>query len=80
MESRRYCNNLDSCHDPEIIGEDNSAILVVCRECYKEELIGKDSKGSPETLAYSEFFKRELLQPDAPLFYKYAGAKGIRVV
>lgn len=80
MESKQYCDNTKSCHEPVIIAEDNSAIFVGCKECFVQERIGKDVKGNPEHRAYGDFFKRELLQPDHPLYYKYAGAGSIRVV
>lgn len=74
------CDNISSCHNPVVITEDNNAILVYCKDCGLQERIGKDTKGNPEHRAYSDFFKRELVQPDHPLFYCYAGAKSIRVV
>lgn len=74
------CNNVSECHDTEILNEDNSAIFVACKNCYAEARIGKDIKGNPEHRAYGEWFKRDFVQPDAPLYYKYAGAKGMRVV
>lgn len=74
------CNNLSCCHNPDVINEDNNAILVFCKECGDTVRIGKDIKGSPEHRIYSEFFKRELVQPDHPLYYKYAGAKGMHVI
>lgn len=74
------CDNKSQTHNPEVIGEDNSAILVYCNQCGKQQRIGKDTKGSPENRLYSEWFKRDLLQPDVPLFYKYAGVKGMNVV
>lgn len=80
MESRQFCDNIHSCHSPEVINEDNNAILVYCKDCGLQERIGKDLKGNPENRAYSEFFKRELVQPDHPLYYLYSGAKGMRVV
>lgn len=81
MQSKQSCcNNVANCHDPIIIGEDNNAIFVGCRECPAQERIGKDAKGNPENCAYSDFFKREIVQPDHPLYYKYAGAKKMRVI
>lgn len=74
------CNNFSECHDPIIIGDDNSAIRVYCKECGAQERIGKDIKGSPEHRLYGEWFRRDILQHGPPLFYKYAGAKGMRIV
>lgn len=74
------CNNISACHNVNVLNDDNSAIWVYCNECGATERIGKDIKGNPEHRAYSNFFKRELVQPDHPLYYRYAGAKNIRVV
>ncbi len=74
------CDNLRECHEPEVIGEDNNAIFVCCLHCGKAERIGKDANGSPENRLYSEWFKKDIVQPDHPLYYKYAGAKGMRIV
>lgn len=75
------CDNFSSCHSPEVLNEDNSAIWVYCKDCGAQERIGKDKNGNPEHRAYGEFFKRDVLQAPAPLFYKYGiGAKGMNVV
>lgn len=74
------CDNFSTCHDAIVIGEDNSAIYVHCTQCFKTERIGKDTKGSPEHRAYSEWFKKDFVQPDHPLYYKYAGRKGMRII
>lgn len=74
------CDNKADCHNPEVLSEDNSAIYIQCKQCNKSKRIGKDIKGNPEHRLYGEWFKRDILQPDVPLFYKYAGAKGMRVV
>ena len=74
------CDNTQICHSPEVINEDNNAILVYCSQCGQQERIGKDIKGNPEHRLFSEWFKKDTLQPDYPLYYKYAGAKGMRVI
>ena len=74
------CNNVSECHDSIIIGEDNSAIRVYCSQCGQQERVGKDKNGNPELRLYSEWFKRDVLQPDTPLYGKYAGAGQMRVV
>ena len=74
------CNNFSSCHKGEILNEDNNAIWVYCTECGYSQRIGKDIKGNPEHRAYGEFMKRDFVQPDHPLYFRYAGAKGMRIV
>ena len=73
------CDNLQWAHNAEVIGEDNSAILGYCNECGATQVIGKDKNGNPDNIAYSEFFKRDFLQPPSLLYYKYAGAKGMTI-
>lgn len=77
--SPMICDNVQNTHNPQVLNEDNNAIWVLCTECGAQERIGKDKNGNPEQRAYSEFFKRELLQPGPPLYYKYTGAKEMRV-
>lgn len=74
------CDNISICHDPKIIAEDQAAIRVFCTQCGHEERIGKDRKGNPEHRLFGEWFKRDILQPGPPLYYKYGGAKGMRVI
>ena len=74
------CDNEAICHDTQVINEDNNAILVYCSQCGQQERIGKDLNGNPESRLYSEWYKRDVLQPDFPLFYKYAGARQMRVI
>lgn len=74
------CDNVSQTHDPVVLHEDNSAILVYCPQCDIEQRIGKDTKGNPEHRLYSEWFKRDLLQPDVPLFSKYAGKELMRIL
>lgn len=65
------CDGYSAAHKTEVIAEDNSAIWVLCTECNQQGRIGKDTKGSPEHRAYSEWFKRDFLQPPSVLYYKY---------
>lgn len=74
------CNNTSECHEPTIIGEDNCAVFVYCNHCGNSARIGKTLKGDPENRLYTEWFKKDVLQEDVPLYYKYHGAKFIRIV
>lgn len=74
------CDNFSQCHDAVIIGEDVSAILVFCKNCRAMERIGKDINGNPEHRAYSNWFKRDFIQADHPLYYRYQGAKHMKIV
>lgn len=73
----RKCDNIRDCHTLEVIGEDNSAIRVYCKECGAQERIGKDKNGNPNNWDVGVLFKRDYLQPPSTLYYKYAGRKGI---
>jgi len=74
------CDNLSSTHNPEVLNEDNSAIWIHCKDCGYSQRIGKDKNGEPEHRLYGEWYKRDLLQPGPPLYYKYHGAKEMNVL
>ena len=74
------CDNIANCHNAEIIADDNCAIRTYCNWCGTEERIGRNKNGDPEHRLYGEWYKKDFVQPDHPLYYKYAGAKGMRVV
>lgn len=65
------CNNLSKCHNPITLNEDNNALRVLCTECKNQYIIRKDWRGIPLNREYSKVFKREILQPNSSLFYKY---------
>lgn len=67
-----HCNNISEAHDPITIGEDENALRVFCRICHANLVLRKDpNKGTPENKAYSKVFKRDVLQGNDNLFYKY---------
>lgn len=65
------CNNKSRCHRPEIIREDENAIRVVCLDCRHTYILRKDYRGVVENRAYSKIFKRDILQGNDNLYYKY---------
>lgn len=65
------CDNISECHDPITVAEDSNAMRVFCRNCKKQFIIRKDWRGVPENRAYAAIFKKEILQPNSNLFYKY---------
>lgn len=65
------CNNISYCHDPIIIGEDQSATRVICVQCKHQYVIHKDWRGVPENRQYSKIYKKDILQGNDNLFYKY---------
>jgi len=68
----RDCNNKSNCHDPITIGEDENAMRVLCKVCYKTYIIRKDPiKRVPEKRFYAKIFKRDILQGNDNLLYKY---------
>lgn len=65
------CDNVKSCHDPVTIKEDQCALRVLCKNCHHQFVIRKDPfKGNPEIKQYAKIFKRDILQPKDPLFFK----------
>ena len=65
------CNNTSATHDPFVLHDDRNALRVFCKTCKKQERIGKDRHGNPENKLYIEWFKRDSLQPNSNLYYKY---------
>lgn len=66
------CNNISECHNPVTIGEDINALRVYCKICNAIIIIRKSPiTGAPEKKHYAEVFKRDILQGNDNLFYKY---------
>jgi len=65
------CDNISRTHNPVIIAEDDNAMRVICSECKQTKVIRKDWRGVPENRQYSEFYKRDILQGNDNLLYKY---------
>ena len=63
------CNNISNCHDPVTIS-DGDALRVICKQCHHQYIIRKSPNGAPEIKQYAKIFKRDILQPKDPLFYK----------
>ena len=65
------CDNVSSLHLVEIIHDDASAIVGHCKICGDQQVFRKDPDGRVDNHTYSEFFKRDIIQPDQTLFFKY---------
>lgn len=65
------CDNIAFCHDCVIIGEDSSTQRVFCKQCKNQYVIHKDWRGVLDNRMYSKLFRKEILQPNTNLFYKY---------
>lgn len=65
------CDNISQCHQPITVGDDNSALRVLCTQCKNQYTIRKDLRGVVDNRQYSKIFRKETLQGNANLFYKY---------
>lgn len=66
------CDNKSNCHDLETISDGDTAMRVICNNCHKQFVIRKDPfKGVPEKRQYAKIFKRDILQGNDNLLYKY---------
>lgn len=66
------CNNKSQAHDLVVISDGDTAMRVVCKLCKQPIVIRKDPyKGVPEKRHYAKVFKRDILQGNDNLFYKY---------
>ena len=65
------CDNTRQAHDPITI-DDGDALRVYCHICHSQFVIRKDlNKGVPDNRTYSKIFKRDYLQGNDNLLYKY---------
>lgn len=72
MAYSRLCDNVSRCHNLIEISDGDSAMRVLCKECKVSIIIRKDiNKGVPEKRQYAKVFKRDILQGNDNLFYKY---------
>jgi hypothetical protein len=67
----KICDGVSACHNCDIIAEDMNAARVYCRECKSQYVIRKDHRGVPLNRQYAEIFKRDILQSNSNLLYKY---------
>lgn len=66
------CDNKSACHDPWLLGEDENGMRVICRHCKVQEVLRKDPyKRVPEAKQYVKFYKKDALQGNDNLFYRY---------
>lgn len=66
------CDNKSQCHEPYIISQDRNAMRVICQHCRHIYIIRKrPAEDVPENRAYSKVFKKDVLQGNDNLFYKY---------
>lgn len=65
------CDNVQATHDPFVISDDKDALRVGCKQCNQQFVLRKDYRGVPNNREYSKIFKRDVLQGNDNLFYKY---------
>ena len=66
------CDNVSQAHYPIVCAEDSNAMRWYCVICNESGIIRKDiNKGSPEKREYAKIFRRDILQGNDNLFYKY---------
>lgn len=67
----KTCDNVSSAHAPWLIDETSEVIRVICKDCKAQEVLRKDHRGAPEPRSYAQFYKRDILQGNENLFYRY---------
>lgn len=66
------CDNVFACHELKILEEERNAMRVICIHCWGQYVIRKHHiKDVPENRQYSKIFKKDILQGNESLFYKY---------
>lgn len=67
----KECDNKSACHSLEIIS-DSDLLRVICIHCKRQYFIRKDPiKGVPLNRQYQKIFKKDTLQGNDNLFYRY---------
>ncbi len=64
------CNNISALHWPKILS-DQGAVVAYCQLCGETAVFRMDRDGRMDNRAYSKWFKRDIIQPPHPLYYKY---------
>jgi hypothetical protein len=66
------CNNKSQAHNLKTIADGDSAMRVYCNICKQVIIVRQDQwKGVPEKRQYAKVFKRDILQGNDNLLYKY---------
>lgn len=66
------CDNKAQCHSLVAISDGDSGMRVLCTNCHTPFVIRKDRfKEVPEKRSYAKIFKKDILQGNDNLFYKY---------
>lgn len=68
---KNECDNISQTHDLTTIEEDASAERVICKICGSQYVMRKDWRGVHFNRQYTEIFKRDILQGNDNLLYKY---------
>jgi len=68
-----YCgDNINMCHDMEVLIDFPEHILCYCKNCKRRYHVNPMNK-----MRYNELFKKDTLQPGLNLYYKYFGKMDI---
>lgn len=68
----KECDNKSACHELKTISDGDTAMRVLCTQCKHMYVIRKDPyKGVPEKRSYAKIFKKDILQGNDNLLYKY---------
>ena len=65
------CDNISACHTMEVIAEDANAMRCICTTCKGQYTVRKDWRGIPLNRQYAKLFKKDILQGNDNLLYKY---------
>jgi hypothetical protein len=65
------CDNKREAHNPLVIYDNNDAMVAVCTLCKASQVFRKDASGRMDNRAYTQFFRRDVLQANTNLYYKY---------
>jgi hypothetical protein len=64
-------NRQNHAHNPEVLSQDSNATRVICKECKEQFVIRNDQRGVPLNRQYQAVYRKDTLQANTNLFYKY---------
>ena len=67
----KRCDGISALHWPEILGDNDGAVVAHCKLCHEVKVFRQDKEGRMCNWEYSKWFKRDIIQMGHPLYYKY---------
>ena len=74
---RPECDNLNCCHDCQTTNEEDDGLRLICKQCKHIYILRCDKDGRFNNREYQKIYRKDTLQPNTNLYYKYHGKMSI---